>query len=430
MEQGINSKLFWDNDSILDTISICPISAITGEGISDLLKILINQNYKYENELKCIIMEKSIIDGMGTSIDVILINGELKKGDNISITTDDGIINTTIRNLLTTPPNRESRIKSEYINHESLKGSISIKIIAPNLEKAIVGSEINFQNNNSSLQILTNIESNIEIITENFFLQNNLESEITVELYKFNLQKQGVTVYASTQGSLEALINFFENECNPPIPVAQVYIGTILKKHINKIIINKTSKKEFSTILAFNVNIDEETERFAIDNEIKIFKTEIIYHLFDQFIEYKNNIIKQRKNFYRPMVVFPCILKILEKNIFNKKNPIIFGVKILEGSLHINTQLIIPELNLNIGNIIGIQHNSKDVLIGMSGTDVCIKVENDLNITYGRQFNHKNVLVSNISRTSIDILKEHFRDEINKEDANTLIKIKKLLNIV
>ena len=40
MEQGINAKLYWENDSPEDTISICPLSAITGEGISDLLATL------------------------------------------------------------------------------------------------------------------------------------------------------------------------------------------------------------------------------------------------------------------------------------------------------------------------------------------------------------------------------------------------------
>ena len=85
---GLNAKLFWENDSPNDTISICPISAKTGEGICDLLKLVTNicqndisEEITFKEELKCIVMEKTI---ELNSIDVILINGTLKKGDKIS----------------------------------------------------------------------------------------------------------------------------------------------------------------------------------------------------------------------------------------------------------------------------------------------------------------------------------------------------------
>ena len=140
---GINAKLFWENDSLEDTVSICPISAKTGEGVGDLLELLaITSQPVFEEELKCIVMEKTVQVGFGTVIDVIVINGTLKKNDKIIISTSDGPIETVIKNLLTTPPNRESRVKSEYIHNESVKGALGIKLIAPNLNNIIVGSQI------------------------------------------------------------------------------------------------------------------------------------------------------------------------------------------------------------------------------------------------------------------------------------------------
>ena len=149
MTLGLNAKLFWDNDSTEDTISICPISAKTGEGVCDLLTLVINicqdnLDITFSEELKCIIMEKTITEGIGASIDAILINGFLKKGDEISFQTSDGVMKTTIRNLLTPPPNKESRVKCEFIHHESVKGSIGVKIVGNNLDKALVGSQIVF----------------------------------------------------------------------------------------------------------------------------------------------------------------------------------------------------------------------------------------------------------------------------------------------
>lgn len=36
-EIGLNVALYWENDSTDDTFSIIPTSAITGEGLSDLM---------------------------------------------------------------------------------------------------------------------------------------------------------------------------------------------------------------------------------------------------------------------------------------------------------------------------------------------------------------------------------------------------------
>lgn len=408
MSLGINVKLFWENDSIEDTISICPISAITGEGICDLLSYVIKmsqdnltEEIKIKDELKCVIMEKTITEGVGASIDAILINGSLKKGDIINFQTNDGISKTTIRNLLTPPPNKESRIKSEYIHHNFVKGSMGVKIVANDLDRAIVGSQIYFEN-------------------EKIELKENIS--------EFKLQSNGVTVFASTQGALEALIYFLQNECKPPVPVFEVYIGNIMKKHIDKMIINKSDKKEFSTILAFNVNIVTNVEDFAKKNSVKIFNAEIIYHLFDQYTKYRNDIINERKIMYKSEAIFPCSLKILENNIFRKKNPLIFGVSVLDGNVRLGTPIITDE-KVIIGKVTGIRSNDKDIEIGKKGMEVCIKVENNDNIAFDRQFSHKNKLFSSISRNSINVLKEHFSDEITKDDAQLISKIKSILGL-
>jgi len=45
----------------------------------------------------------------------------------------------------------------------------------------------------------------------------------------------------------------------------------------------KHVKKEFATILAFDVRVTPEAAKFAEEEGIKIFTAEIIYHLFDEF---------------------------------------------------------------------------------------------------------------------------------------------------
>jgi translation initiation factor 5B len=424
MEQGFNTKLYWEiNDTETNTsgifmddfvIPICPTSAISGEGLSDLLATLIkwSQNkltskITLTNNLNCVLMETTKLEGFGLTLDVILIDGELKVGDKITINTMSGTFDTTIRSLLTPPPNRESRVKSEFIHNDIIKASVGIKLVVNGLDTTgIPGSKIVHS-------------SNKEELTQ-------------VEITKFELQDTGVTIFASTMGSLEALFKFLRTECNPPIPVSQVGIGKVMKKDIIKTnITNDKSLPEFKTILAFNVEIDEDAEKEAKNTKTKIFTAEIIYHLFDQYTKYKKELFTIRKDAVKDKMIFPCVLKILENCIFNKKNPLVFGVEVLKGNLHTGTHLSDPTTNTYIGKVISIQNNHKDVEIGKKTASVCIKVDNqeNPNIAYGRQFDHTNTLYSRISRESLDVLKEYYRDDCTKDDLMLIVELKKLFNI-
>lgn len=120
-----------------------------------------------------------------------------------------------------------------------------------------------------------------------------------------NPKEEGVCVQASTLGSLEALLEFLKTS---KIPVCSVNIGEIYKKDVMKALKSITGdkvKKEYASILAFDVKVDEEAEEFAEENGIKIFKADIIYHLFDQFTEYVEQCVKERKGSEGAKAVFP-----------------------------------------------------------------------------------------------------------------------------
>ena len=54
------------------------------------------------------------LPGLGTTIDVILVNGQLKEGDTIITGGIDGAIVTQIRSVLTPQPMRELRVKVSF----------------------------------------------------------------------------------------------------------------------------------------------------------------------------------------------------------------------------------------------------------------------------------------------------------------------------
>lgn len=49
-QKGYNAALYYNNDSVADTISLIPTSAVTGQGIPDLLCYMTNYCQKYLSE--------------------------------------------------------------------------------------------------------------------------------------------------------------------------------------------------------------------------------------------------------------------------------------------------------------------------------------------------------------------------------------------
>lgn len=116
--QGLNSELYWKNKNPRSVVNIVPTSAITGEGVPDMIKLLVDltqtrmvNNLMYISTLECTVLEVKVIEGLGTTIDVILSNGYLREGDKIVICGLNGPIITQVRALLTPQPLRELRIK-------------------------------------------------------------------------------------------------------------------------------------------------------------------------------------------------------------------------------------------------------------------------------------------------------------------------------
>nr|POF00410.1 eukaryotic translation initiation factor 5b [Quercus suber] len=94
----------------------------------------------YSNEIQCTVLEVKVIEGHGTTIDVVLVNGVLHEGDQIVVCGMQGPIVTSIRALLTPHPMKELRVKGTYIHHKEIKAAMGIKITAQGLEHAIAGT--------------------------------------------------------------------------------------------------------------------------------------------------------------------------------------------------------------------------------------------------------------------------------------------------
>lgn len=195
------------------------------------------------------------------------------------------------------------------------------------------------------------------------------------------------------------------------------------------------SAKEYACILAFDVRIDRDAEELADELDVRIFRADIIYHLFDQFTAYLASITEQRKKDMAPQVIFPCVLRIVPGCVFNKRSPIIVGVEVVEGSLRVGTPLCVAsgDTVTTLGRVTSIELNHRPMdVVRRGGPSVAIKIESapwEAVRMFGRHFAESDSLMSRLTRASIDVLKESFREEVSKEEWGLIVKLKKVLSI-
>ncbi|GMH52922.1 hypothetical protein TrRE_jg3943, partial [Triparma retinervis] len=371
-EQGVNSNIYWemgeDDWQSSDFVPLVPTSAISGEGVQDILLLLCRmaqeklwRQLMWCGNLQCTVLEVKAIEGLGMTVDVIVVNGTIKEGDKVVLCSMDGPVVSEIRGLLTPPPSREMRVKSEYIHHKEIKGALGVKLIGNGLEKVMAGTPV---------MVVGPDDEEEDIKAE-------VMSDLTSLTDSLSVDKKGVMVQASTLGALEALLQFLRVETKPPIPVSSVGIGTVFKKDVTKISImkEKAGFEEYATILAFDVPVDKDARAAAEEAGVKIFTADIIYHLFDHFTRYVEEVSERRKQDASAVAVFPAIVKILPQHIFNQKDPIIVGMEVFDGILKVGTPLCVPALGgLHVGNVASIEMNGKEQQTARKGSSVAVKI--------------------------------------------------------
>lgn len=251
---------------------------------------------------------------------------------------------------------------------------MGIKISAPELEYALAGGEL------YRAECEEDIEDLQDMIADN--MSNFVEKYI-------DKSAEGVCVQASTLGSLEALLEFLKKM---KISVCDVNIGPVNKKDVQKaqkwlLKDDETEiKREYATILAFDVKISKEAQEFADDKGVIIMGADIIYHLFDSFTKHIETCVNERKEAHAQTAVFPCIVNIVSGAVFNAKNPIVVGMNVKKGVLKIGTPLCVPDKEfLNIGRVTSMEINKKPVTVGRpEDGDIAVKIEGEANIMIGR----------------------------------------------
>ncbi|KAJ8123741.1 hypothetical protein ONZ43_g376 [Nemania bipapillata] len=424
-EQGFNAELFYENKSMARYVSLVPTSAHTGEGIPDMLKLIVQLTQErmvgslmYLSEVQATVLEVKAIEGFGMTIDVILSNGILREGDRIVVCGVEGAITTNIRALLTPAIMKELRVKSQYVHNKEVKAAMGVKISAPGLEGAIAGSRL----------LVVGPDDDEEDLEE------EVEADLNKLFSRVSTSGRGVSVQASTLGSLEALLDFLK-DCK--IPVANVGIGPVFKRDVMQCGTMLEKNPDYAVMLCFDVKVDKEAQAYAEENGIKIFTADIIYHLFDSFTKHMEEQLEKKKEESKLLAVFPCVLNTVA--VFNKTNPIVVGVDVVDGNLRVGTPIAAVKQNpttgvrevISLGRVSSIERDHKQIPICKKGQpSVAVKIEmGGHQPTYGRQLEETDMLYSLISRASIDCLKEFYRKDVSNDEWSLIIKLKPLFDI-
>ena len=139
------------------------------------------------------------------------------------------------------------------MHHKEVKAALGVKIVAPDLEKAIAGSR---------LLVCGPDDDEDDLMDE-------VMSDLTTLLNSIDKSGRGVCVQASTLGSLEALLDFLKSS---KIPVSGINIGPVHKKDVMRAATMLEKAKELACILCFDVTVDKDAERLAEEMGIRLFK--------------------------------------------------------------------------------------------------------------------------------------------------------------
>ncbi|XP_055327238.1 eukaryotic translation initiation factor 5B-like [Paramacrobiotus metropolitanus] len=419
---GENAALFWENDNLDEYYSMVPTSAHSGDGMGNLMAYIVefcqnrlNKRLTFSNDLQCTVLEVKELTGLGTTVDVILTNGSLSDSDTIVLAGFEGPVVTQVRALLMPQPLRELRVKNPYEKHKVVHGAQGVKILAKDLETCLAGLPLYVANTPEDQERC----------------KGEIEDQLQSALKSIRREDRGVYVQASTLGSLEALLEFLKTS---KIPVCGINIGPVHKKDVRSASAMLEHDPQYAVILAFDVKIEREAQILADELGIRIFAADIIYHLFDRFTQYQDELKQKRRDENKHLAIFPCKLKILPQFVFNTRDPIVVGVVVDAGVLKVGTPLTVPSKEfVDIGIVTSIEVNHKPMDIAKKGQEVCIKIDPEPGATpklLGRHFEIEDTMVSKISRPSIDVCKDYFRDDLTKADWQLMVELKKLLQIM
>ena len=403
-EHGFSSERY---DRVLDfskNLAIVPVSAHTGEGISDLLMVLIGLAQRYMEQVLALtvdgpgsgtVLEVKEEKGLGATIDVILFDGTIRVGDEIAVATTDGVQTTKVRSLLQPRPMQEILVEERFLRVKKIVAAAGVKVSAPGLDQVIAGSPV-------------------RVIGDN---PEEVKADIAKEMTEINviLSPEGLIIKADTIGALEALCKELSAH---EIPVMRAEVGQVSR---HDVIEAETIKNPlYRVLIAFNTQVLPDAQDLlkepAYSEMIQFFSGNVIYHILEDYLDWRNNLkrIMDQKRFEK--IIFPAKMVVLPGCVFRQNNPAVVGVRILSGTLRTGVNLIRRD-GKKTGTLKTMQLRKENIQEAQAGEEVAISIEG---ATVGRQFDVDDELIVSIPEKHVKILETEMLSHLS-EDAKEVL---------
>jgi translation initiation factor 5B len=412
---GFNSEAFYRVKDFTKEVAIVPVSARTGEGLPELLAVLVGLTQQYmqnkldqtEKSTRGIVLEVKEEVGLGITANIILIDGQLRKSDSIILTKRDSIVVTKPKAILLPKPldeMRDPRDKFRPVNE--VHAAAGIKIASPDLEGVLPGSPV----------YATTEESKIEEF------KKLIESEMKSVFVKTD--KKGVILKCDTIGSLEAITSMLKQQ---NIAVSMADIGPVTRRDVVEALAIKEHDRHLGVVIAFNVKILQDAQEEADANHIRIFHDQVIYSLIDSYTKWVEEDTANEENAIFQELTPVCKFTFLKGYVFRKSNPAVFGIRIDFGILRQKIAIMNVD-GRRIGIVHQLQDNGKNIDSAKKGQEVAISIQN---VTVDRQVSEEEIFYSFPPSHEAKLLLKQFAHKLTPEELQVLkeiIEIQRKLN--
>jgi len=404
---GFQSEAFYRVQDFAKEVAIVPVSARIGVGIPELLTVLVGLTQQYmqkrltqeEKPSRGIILEVNDEVGLGTTANMILIDGQIKKGDSVVVAKRDTVIVTKPKAMLLPKPLDEMRDpRDKFKPVDKVEAAAGIKIASPDLDGVLPGSTVYVTNDEAKLEEFKKI----------------IESEMKSVF--IDTQTNGIILKCDTIGSLEALTEMLKRQ---QIPIAKADIGHVSHRDIMDAKIIKDKDRHLGVVLAFNVRILPDAQEESEINHVKIFNDKVIYSLIDNYVQWVDEDTANEENAIFNELTPICKFTFLKGYIFRNSNPAVFGIRIDVGKVR-QKIAIMNKNGKKIGIIHQLQDGKKSIESAAQGQEVACSIQD---VMIGRHIFEEDVFYSLPRSSEAKQLIEKFAHKLSTEEQTALNEI-------
>ena len=403
-DAGFSADLYWRVQDFQKNIGVVPVSAMTAEGIPDLLTVLMGLSQRFMREEMAIdvygpgegtVLEVKDERGFGATIDTVVYDGVVRNGDTIVVGGQDDPIVTEVRALLRPRPLEEIRTEKRFEKAAEVSAAAGVKIAAPDLDTAMAGAPVRVVRDRPLEEVIEEVNAAL--------------AEIEVDT-----AEDGVVVKADTLGSLEAMANALKEA---EVPIMRAEVGDIAPRDIA--IAETANQDEHKALLGFNVSILPNAENELESADVTLFTNDVIYQLIEDYETYVEQRKRAQQETVLDKVVRPARFRLLPDHTFRQNDPAVVGVEVLAGTLQNNRNVGAFEGNEfdRLGTLSGIQKQGDDVDEARAGERVSIAIDGP---TVGRDIKEGDTLWSEVPEKHAKILEQELKSEITGDEREAL----------